>query len=102
MSDDSNSEFTLEVVELENEEGVSEEYVVLDRVNANDREYVLLALLSEIEALEDEEDEDAIRDQMEDMFVVMRVSGEEYVQIAEDELESVRAAIEAMLSDEDE
>ncbi|MCB1044171.1 MAG: DUF1292 domain-containing protein [Acidobacteria bacterium] len=101
MTDDSN-EFTLEVVELENEDGATEEYVILDRIEIGDRIYALMAALSDVEQLQDA-DNDAWSDRIQegDMMFVLRVEGEDYFEPDDDEIQAIQDHLTAFFEEEE-
>jgi len=47
-----------EVVELESEDGEVDDFVVVDRLDVSGVEYVILALLEDVESMEDMTDEE--------------------------------------------
>jgi hypothetical protein len=49
-----------EIVELEDENGETEEYVVIDQVDFENRHFVIIAPLAQCKALDDSEDDSSI------------------------------------------
>ena len=95
-------EYELEVLEMESDSGETEEFVVLDRLMIEESEYALmipleryldLSELSPEEYSEIEEDFEGI--------TVMRVEGDKFVELDEEEIEAIQPLIESFLEEEE-
>ena len=102
MSDDPKQdemEEEFEVVELESEDGEREEFVVVDRIETEDKNYAIMALMEDIQNLESM-DEDEFREYYGDdtIFFVMRQDGDSFVELTDEEYDSIQEEMERRLS----
>jgi len=87
-----------EVVELESEDGEVDDFVVVDRLDVSGGEYVILALLEDVESMEDMTDEELrIFHSSQSILFVMRVEGEDYVELEEEEYQSIEGLLKQKL-----
>jgi len=87
-----------EVVELESEDGEVDDFVVVDRLDVSGVEYVILALLEDVESMEDMTDEELrIFHSSQSILFVMRVEGEDYVELEEEEYQSIEGLLKQKL-----
>lgn len=94
-------EFTLEVVELEADNGASEEFVVLDRLEIDQQHYVLLASLSDVEKLQDASDDEwAERVEEGELMFILRVDGEDYMEPEEEEVARIQSHLSHIFEEE--
>lgn len=78
-------EITYEVLVMETEDGETEEWVLLDRQEISGDTYVLIALVEDIQYLEELTEEEAEKFiQEEQPYMVMREKGEEFEEISEE------------------
>ena len=80
-----------EVVDLESEEGEKESFVILDQFDLNEAAYVLLIALEDFEKMEEmseEEIQDAYGEQ--GFFHIMRVDGEDFTELDEEEFALIK------------
>jgi hypothetical protein len=83
-------EVTYEVLVMETEEGETEEWVLLDRQEVKGDSYVLIALVEDIQYLEELTEEEAEKFiQEEQPYMVMRENGSEFEEISEEAFESI-------------
>lgn len=88
------------VVELESEEGKIEEFVVFETCEVDSNQYALLVPLAKVQALEEEEVEDAESDDLEEstMMLVLRFKDDEYFELTDEEFEKVRVFLDEKLA----
>lgn len=83
-------EQTYEVLVMETEEGETEEWVLLERKEIDGATYVLIALVEDIQYLEDLTEEEAVRFiQEEQPYMVMIEKGDEFEEITEENFEKI-------------
>lgn len=88
-----------EVIELEADDGQNEEFVIIDQFKIENSEYVLLALLEDMENMDqmnEQEFKDTYKD--DDIFIIMKIEGEQYVELDEDEFKAINPALEAIFA----
>ncbi len=102
MSEEESNDFTLEVIELENDGGVTEDFVILDRISVNNNDYVLLASLTDVEELQ-EAGEEAWAERVEEgeLMFLLKIDGEDYVEPEPDEVEAIQDYLTNFLDEED-
>jgi len=96
--DDDVDEF--EVVELESEEGELEEYVIIDRIEIEDKTYAVMALLEEVEAAEDMTEEEFEENFGEEGLVfLMRDEEESFIELTEEENNKVKEIMDQRIAE---
>ena len=88
MNDQEESTEEFEVVELESEDGDSEEFVVFERYLIGNSKYVVMALLEDVEAVDASLTEDQVPelDEDENIFIIMKEDGDNFLELSEEEL----------------
>ncbi len=88
-----------EVVELESEEGDHEEFVIIDRIQVENKKYAVMALLDDVKDMENmsEEEFDEIYGE-ESPFVLMRQEEDTFTELADDEFDTIKDEINARLN----
>jgi hypothetical protein len=85
---------SFEVVELESEDGEVEDFVIVDKLHLDEIEYVILASLEDVESMEDMTDEELrILHASRTILFVMRVEGEDYVELTDEEYKSIESPL---------
>lgn len=89
-----------EVVELEADDGQIEEFVIIDQFKIEGNEYVLMALLEDMENM-DQMSEQEFKDTYnnEDIFILMKIEDEQYVELEEEEFKAINPALEEIFAE---
>lgn len=103
---DGQDEDHFEVVEFEGEDGEMEDWVILNNFNLEGKTYALLARLEEALAVTDLS-EDELRENFgieskAEILELMRVEGDDFYELDEDELKSVRSQIDTLIENRQE
>ena len=91
-----------EVVELESDNGESEEFVIIDRLPIEGKEYAIMALLEDVrnmESMSEEEYEDTYGD--DSIFVLMRYEDEAFIELTDEEYDSIKDELNARIAQQD-
>lgn len=98
--DDNQEMEVFDVIELESDEGESESFVIMDTVVIKKQEYAILMLLSDLELIESmSEEEFKTMYGEEPCFQLMRKEDDYYVEVRDDEYESIADELEAKLEE---
>jgi len=73
----------IEVVELEDENGEKEEFAILDELDFENRHFVIMAPLAEVQAINQSEDED---EELDLSIEIFEVEGERFSPLEDEEL----------------
>jgi len=86
-----------EVVELESD-GETEEFVIIDRVEIDGKDYAVMALLEDMENMEGMSEEE-FREHYgdEDIFFIMRQDGEEFLELSDEEFAGIKDELDKEL-----
>lgn len=88
-----------EVLELESEDGEVEDFVIIDRIVIQEKTYAIMARLEDMENMEgmsEEEFREFYGD--DDIFIIMRQDGEEYLELDESEFKEIRDELDKELA----
>jgi len=91
---------TFDVLELESGEGETESFVIMDKVTLKGNEYAILILLSDMELMESmssEEFNELYGDQP--YFQLMRVEGEFYYEVLDEEFGEIQEELEQKMAE---
>ena len=91
---------TFDVLELESDDGETESFVIMDTVTLKGNEYAILVLLSDMELMESmssEEFNELYGDQP--YFQLMRVEGEFYHEVLDDEFNEIQEELEKKMAE---
>lgn len=92
---ETDEEQTYEVLVMETEEGETEEWVLLERADINGTSYVLIALVEDIQYLEELTEEEAEKFiQEEQPYMVMIENGEEFEEISEEKFAEIADSLQ--------
>jgi len=91
-----------EVLEMESDDGEVIEFVVLDHLNHENKEYVLLMPLERAQAISamEQNDWDAQRDEFEGVLI-MRIEDDQYVELNEEEMDALQPVLDTLFNAED-
>ena len=90
----------IEVVELEDENGEKEDFAILDELDFEKRHFVIMAPLAEVQAINENEDEDAELDLSIEIF---EVNGERFTPLEDEDLgKRLMEYLESISEEEDE
>ena len=91
---------SFEVVELQSDDGDVDDFVIVDKLVLQDVEYVILASLEDVESLDEMSDEELkIVHNSESILFVMRVDGDDYVELTDEEYKSIEGALIQLLEE---
>ena len=89
-----------EVVELESDHGETEEFIIIDRIDIEEKVYAVMALLQDVRDMETlTPDEFREIHGEESIFVLMRQEDDAYFEMDEEEYEQIKDKVEAYLAE---
>lgn len=89
----------VEVVELESDDGELEEFVIIDRIEADGRQYAMMALLEDVENMESMSEEEFQEFYGEDpVFIIMRQEDETFLELTDEEFDKIQGSLEKKIS----